>query len=190
MFDEIFSDPELFAIVRQNCRENDVGATIASDLLDVNGDLNHDRVIVLKLDALYSSQNMHNPPPSPDYLVIVKCCDESYEAYIIELRDVGQTGAVRSAQILPKFRTATDNFLSVKYRHIFFDGEDIKFKRLKLYLVTDPLNLKGKTLSEAEYQNRIRGTVLDAYASLAPIVVGRRAYLIEPVLPDPTVLAC
>ncbi|MFN9279219.1 MAG: hypothetical protein ACK6DW_05685 [Betaproteobacteria bacterium] len=190
MFDAIYADPDLFAITRQHCRENDVGATVSDQLLDEHGHLQHDRVLVLKLDALYSSQNMHNPPPAPDYLVIVRCGDDSYEGYIIELRDTGQTGVVRSKQILPKFRTAVDDFLSNRYRHIFFNNGDVAFKTLKLYLVTDPLGLRSKGLSEAEYKSRIRGTVLDAYSSLEPVVVGRRAYLIEPVLPDPTVQPC
>lgn len=190
MFEAIYADPDLFAITRQHCRENDVGAAVSEELLNEHGDLLHDRVLVLKLDALYSSKNMHNPPPAPDYLIIVKCGDDSYEGYIIELRDTSQMGAVRSKQILPKFRTAVDDFLSTRYRHIFFNDDDIVFKSLKLYLVTDPLRLRSKGLSDAEYKSRIRGTVLDAYASLAPVVVGRRAYLIEPMLPDPAVRPC
>lgn len=190
MFDRIYADPDLFAIVRQHCRENDVGATVAAALLDFRGDLDHERVIVLKLDSLYSSQNMHNPPPAPDYLVIVRCCDDSYEGYIIELRDSGQTGAVRASQILPKFRTAVEDFLERRYRHLFFDGDDIVFKSLKLYLVTDPLGIRSKGLSDAEYKTRIRGTTLDAYSTLKPVVVGKRALLIEPVLPDPTIEPC
>jgi hypothetical protein len=190
MFERIYQDPELFAIIRQQCRENDVGATVAAALLDGNGDLNHERVIVLKLDSLYSSQNMHNPPPAPDYLVIVKCAENAYEGYVIELRDSVQTGAVRASQILPKFKTALDDFLSKRYRHIFFNGDEIVFKTLKLYLVTDPLGLRSKGLSEVEYMSRIRGTTLDAYASLDPVIIGDRALLIEPVLPDPTIEPC
>jgi hypothetical protein len=190
MFDAIYADPELLGITRQRCRENEVGATVSHELLDDDGHLLHDRVLVLKLDALYCSQNMHNPPPAPDYLVIVRCEDDSYEGYIIELRDTTQTGAVRSSQILPKFRTAVDDFLSIRYRHIFFINDNVIFKSLRLYLVTDPLGLRSKGLSDAEYKSRIRGTVLDAYASLDPVVVGGRAYLIEPVLPDPTVEPC
>lgn len=190
MFDAIYAEPELFAIVRQHCRENDVGATISSQLLDADGYLIHDRILVLKLDALYSSQNMHNPPPAPDYLVIVRCGDNTYEGYIIELRDTHQTGAVRASQILPKFRTAVDDFLSRRYRHIFFVGDEVIFKNLRLYLVTDPLGLQSKGFSDQEYKSRIRGTTLDAYASLEPVIVGRRACLIEPVLPDPTLEPC
>lgn len=190
MFDRIYADPELFAIVRQQCCENDVGATVAAALLTEGGELDHERVIVLKLDSLYSSQNMHNPPPAPDYLVIVRCCDGSHEGYIIELRDTGQTGAVRASQILPKFTTAIDDFLGRRYRHLFFNGDDIVFRSLKLYLVTDPLGLRSKGLSNAEYKSRIRGTTLDAYSALQPVVVGKRALLIEPVLPDPTIEPC
>lgn len=190
MFDQIYQDPDLFAIVRQQCRENDVGVTLADALLNASGDLDYERVIVLKLDSLYSSQNMHNPPPAPDYLVIVKCTDNAYEGYVIELRDTGQTGAVRSSQILPKFRTAVDDFLSRRYRHLFFQNNELVFKSLKLYLVTDPMGLRAKRLSAEEYKLRIRGTTLDAYASLQPIVVGNRAHLIEPILPDPTIEPC
>lgn len=190
MFDAIYGDPELLPLVRQQCSENDVGATVSAELLDEHGHLRHDRVVVLKLDALYSSQNMDNPPPAPDYLVIVKCGDGSYEAYIIELRDTAQTKAVRAAQIVSKFKTATDDFLATRYRHLFFTDEDIVFKSLRLYLVTDPLGLRTRGLSEEQYRSRIKGTVLDAYAGLQPLVVGKKACLIEPVLPDPTVQAC
>lgn len=190
MFNEIYNNPELFAILRQQCRENDVGATVAAALLNADGDLDEKRVVVLKLDLLYSSQNMHNPPPAPDYLVIVRCCDDSYEGYIIELRDTAQTSAVRSSKIVPKFKTAVEDFLGKRYRHLFFDGDDIIFKTLKLYLVTDPLGIRARGFSDAEYKSRILGTTLDAYSSLPPVIVGRRALLIEPVFPDPTIESC
>lgn len=190
MFEQIYNDPELFQIIRQQCRENDVGATVSPALLSEGGDLDHSRIIVLKLDSLYSSQNMHNPPPAPDYLVIVKCGDDAYEGYIIELRDTGALGATRASSILPKFRTAVDDFLSQRYRHLFFRGDDVVFKTLKLYLVTDPLGVRSKGLTDDEYKERIRGTTLDAYASIEPVRVGRRALVIEPILPDPTIEPC
>ena len=133
---------------------------------------------------------MHNPPPSPDYLVIVKCGDATYEGYVIELRDTNHTGAVRASQIQNKFKTAVEDFIGHRYKHLFFINGDVAFKKLKLYLVTDPLGLRAKQLSEEEYKRRIQGTTLDAYGTLPPIVVGTRPYLIEPVLPDPTIHPC
>lgn len=191
MIEKIYLDQDLFALIRQDCKENDVGATFAQELINEYGDLKDDRIIILKLDAFYSSSNMPNPPPSPDYLVIVRCCDNSLDGYIIELRDTTQTAAVRAKEIVKKFKTIAEDFFGKRYKSIFIkDNGSIIFRSLKLYLVTDPLGLRSKNLSDDEYKKRIRGTTLDAYGTLEPLIFGTRPYIIEPVLPDPVVKSC
>lgn len=191
MIEKIYADPDLFSIIRQDCRENNVGAAFAHDLINEHGDLKDDQIIILKLDALYSSKNMNSPPPSPDYLIIVKCCDNSLEGYIIELRDTTKNESVRAKEIIKKFKTISEDFFEKRYRNIFINenGNTI-FKILRLYLVTDPLGLRSKNLSDNEYKNRIRGTTLDAYGTLEPLIFGNLPYIIEPILPDPVIKSC
>lgn len=189
IFDKIMHDDGLFNIRRESCSENGIGADISKSLLDENGDLNNEKVIILKLDDYYSSRNMPNPPPSPDYLVIIQCCDGSIDGYIIELRNTKSTRNVRQKDISKKFQTIADDFFGIKYKHIFTsDDGGIIFNNLKLYLVTDPLGINKS--SGDSYKKNTKGSVLDAYGSMRPIKIGKKGYVIEPILPDPAIESC
>lgn len=190
MIDAIYSDPELHALIRQECFENQIGVTPDPALCDSDGFWDHTRVVALKVDAYYSTMNMATPPKSPDYVVIVKCEDNTFDLYVIELRNVAKTKGIKRKDIEAKFLTVFTDFFTVRFPHIFLNPGLGKFNKVRLYLVTDPLGLKKRNLTEAEIKEYFTGTVLDAFSNLEPIQFIGRNFLIEPKLPNPTIVKC
>lgn len=189
MIEQVQNDPELFSIIRTQCSENGIGINFCDDILEHDDFLDQKKVIVLKLDAYYCSQNMVNPPKSPDYLVIVKCNDGTFNLHIAELRNVSSTTGVRQKDIREKFETATIDFLTTRFGH-YFNTPDVLYKKVQLLLITDPLGLALKNLTADQIKKFIRGTALDAYSSMKPIVFQNRALMIEVALPNPTICEC
>jgi len=116
MFKKIYNSPDLFKIVSTYCSENNAEICL-SDGLDLHSD---DKLLILKTDAYYSSKNMHNPPPSIDCLILVKCdkCD-GYDLHLVELRDINSQNGFNKENIVSKFKTIIDNFLQVQFKDIF-----------------------------------------------------------------------
>lgn len=190
MFEELIAHPELYGITRSSCWENDVGIKFSSELLSEDGYPLEDRVLILKLDEFYSSARMHNPPPSVDCLVLVKCNEENtYSMFLIELRNTKLTSSVRPKDIKKKFDTAITDFIQNRFSDIFLN-EKYYIAKINLYLVTDPLQLVKKNLSEDEVRKYILGTVLDAYATIEPINGLGRYLQIKPLLPSPAIETC
>jgi len=179
MIDSILQDQQLHALVRQACAENGLYVDIDSSLL--NGDvLNFDKIIILKPDAYYCSKFMVSPPPSIDYIVVVKCTDETYKLYLIELRDCNGSSLVKRKVIEKKFLTIATDFFEKKFPDIF-SKDRYKISSIKLWLVADPFNTA--TIDQEMYEKKIKGTVIEQYLSMKPISVLGKLALIEPILP-------
>lgn len=188
MFDSIINNPELFHLIRQNCSENDVGIDFHNEFITADGTLDPNKILVLKTDSFYSSKLMHNPPPSIDYLILLKCEELSgYHIYLVELRNTKNTTGVKPGIIRQKFETVINDFLLNKFASFFSTPKILK---IKCYLVTDPLKIRNKGLSEAEIRGYIQGTVLDAYSNLEPLVYKDKILIIEPKLPNPIIEKC
>jgi hypothetical protein len=190
MFSELMSHPDLYGIVRSSCWENNVGIVFSEDLLSDDGYPLHDRVLVLKLDEYYSSQRMHNPPPSVDCLVLVRCLEgDAYNLFLVELRNTKLTTSVRARDIKKKFDTAVFDFIKNRFQDIFL-SDRFHIAKIELFLVTDPLRLVQKNISEEEARKLYRGTVLDAYSGLEPLEAFGRYLQIKPILPNPAIKSC
>jgi|WetSurMetagenome_2_1015567.scaffolds.fasta_scaffold13040_3 hypothetical protein len=190
LFDSIRQHHELYGIVQSRCSENDVGITFADELLDHEGYPDESRVLILKLDLFYNSARMNNPPPSVDCMIIVKCEQpDHFNLYFVELRNTKRTRYVRPSEIIEKFRTSLFDFFEQRYASIFIQ-DNVTFQNIQLYLVTDPLRMVGKNLSEEEMRKIVGGTVLDAYGSIQPLRFQGRRLLIKPQLPNPTIACC
>ena len=188
MFDSIISNPELFHLIRQNCSENDIGIDFHDEFITSDGMLDSNKVLVLKPDSFYSSKLMHNPPPAVDYLILLKCEELTvYYIYLIELRNTKNTTGIKPNIIRKKFETVINDFLLNQFTTYFPASEIIK---IKCYLVTDPLKMRGKGLNETEMRSYMRGTVLDAYSNLEPLVYKNKNLIIEPLLPNPIIEKC
>jgi hypothetical protein len=189
MMREQFSNHEqLHGLLRGTVRENDIGVTFDNNLLH-NGEVDDDSVLIFKIDSYYNSTQMHNPPKSVDYLVVVRCEHNSgFDAYIIELRNVSETSGVKPREIRKKFETVFLDFF-VKFKDEFSIILN-NLNSLRLYLVTDPLGLRNKDLSEIEINKRIKDTVIEAFGFLTPFEFLGKPYLIEVKIPDPLIAAC
>ncbi|MCX7257069.1 MAG: hypothetical protein NTZ64_10120, partial [Polaromonas sp.] len=143
-----------------------------------------------KIDAYYCSDRMPNPPKSVDYIVIVKCCDNNYNLYVIELSNVKSTRGVKQHEIYEKFQTVFFDFFEKKFPTIFKNPELGKFNKIELFIITDPLNLATKNLSDLEISRHLRGTVLDAFANFKPFIFNEQILIIKPKLPNPTINEC
>jgi len=176
MFDNIRNHKILYGIERSYCSENNASVEF-DDSLKINDELDHLKTLVLKLDDYYNSKIMHNPPPSPDYLILVNCEDkEHYDLYLIELRDVSDSRLLHyDKEIKPKFETMIENFFP-QFSNIF---KNTSYGRIKFYLITTyPKN--SANLSDEEYRKKIKTCLLDTYASQKPLKLYNKAVLIEP----------
>ncbi|MFA8393779.1 hypothetical protein ACEPUD_27095 [Burkholderia ubonensis] len=188
MHDKFIDHEELHGLLRGTVEENDIGVTFAPNLL-LNGEVNDDLILIFKVDSYYNSTQMNNPPKSVDYFVVVRCeHNHGYDAYIIELRNVGDTSGVKPREIRKKFETVFQDFF-VKFSNEF-DEILSNLNSLKLYLITDPLGLKGKGLNDSDIAARIKDTVIEAFGFLAPFEFLGKPYLIEVKIPDPVIPAC
>ncbi len=183
MFDKIINELSLFATLCGSCSENNAVVEFA-DALKLNGELNDERVLILKPDAFYSSKRMSDPPPSPDCLVLVKClAEDHYDLYLVELKDVDATKQLQYRVIAAKFQTMAERFF-VEFATIF---DAINYGAIKFYLVTT-YPKGGGSLSEEDYRKKIKGSHLDIYASVKPLLLFGKAVLIEPK-PSPLILS-
>lgn len=179
IIDLIRNNSDLCGLSREGCSEHAVSVQIDDKLL-IDGFVNHEKIIILKMDAYYHSDHMHNPPPSIDCLVIVRCDDGKYNFYLIELRDCKRTKRIRPREIKGKFVTIIDDFIGKRYEDIFVNCfKDVAV--VNLWVVTDPLKTCG--LSDEEYEKKVKGTVIDAYSSMKPMKVFGKYCLITPILP-------
>ncbi|QLA17632.1 hypothetical protein [Desulfolutivibrio sulfoxidireducens] len=193
MIDAIRQNYDLCAISRECCSENKISVEIDVGLLN-DGFLNHDKIVILKVDAYYSSHRLRvkRTPPSIDCLVVVKCQDGKHNVFLIELKDCSGTKDVRCGEIKKKFLTVIDDFFNNKFKQIFSDRFD-EINSVKLWVVTDPLNTSG--LTDEQYEKKIKGTAIDVYFGMKPLNVLGKYCLITPILPRqsfpcPVIKAC
>jgi len=113
MFETILFNSDLFGLCRETCEENNVCVEFSKQLAE-------DNYIVLKIDAYYNSSKMHNPPPSIDCLILVKCdTNECYDFYLVELKDIKSSKGFEIKNIQQKFATTINDFLNDKFQDIF-----------------------------------------------------------------------
>ncbi len=183
MFEQIDQHPDLYGILRGTCEENSLCIAFC-DLLKCGGEIDDNKVRILKIDSYYNSSRMHNPPPSIDCLIIVNLGENRFDFYLIELRDVTITGLVHPVAIVPKFRTVVEKFFHEDFSEIFLSSS-YQLNRFKLWLVTDPFH--AASLTEEQYKKKIEGTVLEIYQTLKPLKFRDKIAMIEPKRPVPEI---
>lgn len=181
MFDAIYDNQDLLTIIRNECCENGYKVSIAEELHDSNS------VLILKIDAYFNSVNIHNPPPSVDCLIIVKCAtNDCYSIHLAELRNISSPNGFNKENIVSKFQTTIDTFLKDKFATIFSNQTYCSFK---CYFVTNPYNFQG---NQSDYDEHINanGLKLDFFSGIEPFELWGKYALIEPKLPNPAIVPC
>lgn len=181
MLEAIAQDSALFAISARDCRENNVGIAICDTLL-CGGDLDDERIKILKVDRHYSTCNLGKPPKSIDCLIAVKCRSGGFELTLVELKDVSSIGGIRPRDILEKFRITIERFMSQDFGYVF-NNTAYEIARVRAWLVADPFNLSD--LPDEVYRRKVGTTRLKAFQSAAPFVFRGHRVLIEMLRPTP-----
>ena len=183
MFEQIDQHPDLYGILRGACEENKLCIAFCH-LLKCDGEIDDNKIRILKIDSYYNSSRMHNPPPSIDCLIIISLGNNKFDFYLVELRDVAMTQLVRPDDIVPKFKTTVERFLHKDFSEIFLSSE-IAINRFKLWLVTDPFH--AASLTEEQYKKKIQGTVLEKFQTMKPLKFRDKIAMIEPKRPTPEI---
>ena len=187
MFGKIEQHHILYGLTRCSCSENGICVVFCNSLLDANGDLDDAKVKIIQVDSFYNTHHMVNPPPSIDCFIIVKeSGTDNYSFYLVELRNVNSANLVRPREILRKFETTITQFIKNDFPDVFIP-DDINLIQLKSWLVTDPYGFGGMQLTERQYKNKIKGTLLDQYNSLKPFSLKGKICMLEPIRPHPQV---
>lgn len=191
MFDTIIQHNELGGLIRLCCHENGMMVEFDDDYYK-NTLLDHEKAIILKIDAFYNTIDMAKPPPSIDCLIVVKCDDGTYSFYLIELRDVTGTSLIHPRVMSPKFETVIEDFFKIRFPNVFLNPDFI-VKKINMWVVSDALGTKN--LTEEEYRKKIKGTVIEQYLSIKPFRIRDKIVQIEvvsPILttPIPIIRAC
>jgi len=184
VFKEIYQNEELISIIVSYCEENNIEICL-SRTLNENSD---DNLLILKIDNFFNSQKMHNPPPSVDCLILVKC-DEcvGYDIYLVELKDINSAKKFDKNNIIAKFKTTIDDFLTTRFKEIF---EKENYCNFKCYFVSDPYNCSNLTQEEYDKKIRVEGLKLDYFNNIKPFKFQDKIAMIEPRLPNPMIDVC
>jgi len=172
MFETILLNSDLFGLCRETCEENNARVEFSKQLAE-------DNYIVLKVDAYYNSLRIHNPPPSIDCLILVKCdTNECYDFYLVELRDIKSSKGFEIENIQQKFATTIDDFLNDKFKDIL---DAYCINDFKLYFVLGEKysekyrkkmgssQLKPFTLKKLSYHFRNKIAVINPISSGYPV---------------------
>ena len=92
MINQIKYTDSLKDYVTRQCEENKIFVSMADDILP-------DNYMVIKIDNYYNSLNLGNTPPSVDCLVVLKCHDNDFIIYLVELKNVRSPGSFNFRQL-------------------------------------------------------------------------------------------
>ena len=117
----------------------------------VSKDLSESDYVAIKVDDFYSGILPGDEPKAVDYVVVVDCQCDSFFMYVIELKNVKSPKYLIFPDIQEKFGNTIQDFLSKRFSDIFLNDR-FKYKGVKLYLVSDAYNTKGRFSTHEEYR--------------------------------------
>jgi hypothetical protein len=178
MINQIKYSKSLKPFITNKCEENEIFVSMAKDIPGTS-------FLVIKVDRYYNSLkigHLHKTPPSVDCLVLLKCRDNTFIIYLVELKKVKSPAGFSVDNIYNKFKTTIENFMGSRFNNIFLNERYI-VRRLQLYFVTSAYGEKRKSW-------RKEGTKLDVLRSLKPFKFRGKRYQIVHKLPNPLIKNC
>jgi hypothetical protein len=173
MIDEIKNSKALTLFITDKCEENQICVSIDNSIPKTN-------YVVIKVDQHYNSLRLKNTPPSLDCLIAVKCRDNDYIIYLVELKNIKSPAGFKVDNIYKKFKTTIDDFMGSRFKNIF-QNHKYKIKWLYLYFVTDPY--RGR-------RPRQGTTKMDSLLLKKPFLFQGKRYIISHKLPNPMITNC
>ncbi|PWK28621.1 hypothetical protein LV89_00825 [Arcicella aurantiaca] len=173
LIQRIQEDPILSKFLCDDCTENGVG-------VNVSPLVKKEDYIIIRVDEYYNSNLVHNPPKSPDCLIIQHCEGEKFVLYLVELKAIETLKTEKLSDIRDKFQNCFDDFMSDRFRDYFYD---IAYEfSIKLLFISNP--------SESKKDNKSKPTRMDSLLSQRPCKFANRPYLLEHRLPNPVIQPC
>lgn len=169
----IQEDPILSKFLCDDCEENGVG-------INVSPLVKKEDYIIIRVDEYYNSNLVHNPPKSPDCLIVQHCGGDKFVLYILELKAIATLKTEKLSDIRDKFQNCFDDFMTYRFPAYFYDG-DYEFT-IKLILISDP--------SESRKDNKGRPTRLDNLLALPHCRFSNKKYPLDFRKPNPTIQPC
>ena len=176
LIDWLRKDPIISKYICNDCSENGVEVILDNKIDPSN-------LLIIKIDGFYNRE-VNNPPRSPDCLIIQRC-DDHFDIYVIELRNISGPDGFSIKEIEEKFTTCLDDFMSHRFGN-YFHHSDVEINVLKLYLISDPYDFKN----HPNKQLYMRGHKFDLLSAIRiPRFFNKHLY-IEPHIPNPMILLC
>lgn len=104
----------------------------------------------IKVDDYYAGLKIGTPPKSVDFVVVVDCQCDWFDMYILELKNVNGPDKLNVTDIQEKFSNTLSLFLGDSFSNIFMNDR-FKYKKIKLYLVSDAYGEIGNFKNHSEY---------------------------------------
>jgi len=179
MINKIIHTKELELFISDTCEENNICVNMDESILKAH-------YTIIKVDRYYNSLHLghlRKTPPSVDCLIALKCRDNEFVIYLVELKNIKSSKNFEIDNIYNKFKSTIENFMGSRFKKIFHN-ERYKIKFLHLYFVTRPYG-------EDEKSRRKEGTTkLDSLVARKPFkFLGKRCQ-IKHKIPDPIIKRC
>lgn len=167
MIEAIYSNDDLRAICKNEVKENNACVNLDSSFYLDNGSLNYEQIINLAVDEYYNGIGLGNTPPSIDNLLVINRGDKKFAIYLIELKDVKKLSRLCNINIRSKFNTTIDDFMLERFKYEF-DRDDVKITDLNLWLVCNRFSFMNKSISDEDYEKRIKNTIIEKLMMIPP----------------------
>lgn len=169
MFQQIKDHPILSNFIIEKCEDEGL-------CIDFDEKVAKEDYLILKPDAYYNSLNIEKKPPSPDCFILLKCKSRGYALTIVEFKDITSTrsGAFELQNILAKYQSCLDDFVSDKFKDILFQD----YKKIQLYFI-----------SNIEIYKRDLGLKMEALIE-SRITFNGKKHLIQAHKPSPAIKNC
>ena len=142
MITKIKNDPRLRIYVRDKIEDEGIE-------VQVDQNLDESEFASIKVDEFYNGLHHAVIPKSVDFVVVDNSCD-SYNLYILELKNVNSPQKLIIKDIQEKFSNTISDFLSGRFKAIFL-SDRYKYRDIKLYLVSDAYGIGGKYETYEKY---------------------------------------
>lgn len=167
MIEAISKNNELRAFFKNYVRENNACVKLDDNFYNQDGTLKEEEIVNLAVDEYYNNLGLANTPPSIDNLLVINRGDNKFAVYLIELKDVKKLRRLCSINIREKFNTTIDDFMLNRFK-TEFNADNVKVTDLNLWLVCNRFSFMNHTISDEDYEKRIKNTIIEKLLMIPP----------------------
>lgn len=180
MIQDILKNEELMSFIKNDISENNVSVEIDKEFYENDDTLDVKKIVNIAVDNYYNSLGLTYTPPSIDNLVVINRGSDKYSVYLVELKDVAKLNRLCPKNIKEKFITVIDDFMAIKFKNEFVETE-CKVTDLNLWLVCNRFAFMRHSISEEDYEKRIKNSLIEKLLLIQPIVFRGKMAIIMPM---------